>query len=116
MRYWFVNKKGFISLYALTLLSITLLCSIYITSLITTQYKTQQFSYIDVYILHCIKTYLQQEEVEVIQESLQWKSYHITFTYEEEKAIVFLSKDNQNYQMVVYYNKDDKTILHYTYL
>lgn len=113
---WFVNKKGIISIYALTILSIVSVFITYITVLIQTQYVQKDLSYIDVYVIHHVKKTIekQDEDIEPFEEIKHWREYELKFHYEKNLVDVVAVSKKHMFHMQIQHDK--KRIIDYTYL
>lgn len=112
-----LNEKGFLSIYALFLLYLTIVC-------ISIQYgRVKTYSYVkkasiqqqDIFILQNIKNELLNKSNEELKSfTKSYKDTLISFQFLESKYIVQCS--NTPVQMIVYLNEDHAYISDYDYI
>lgn len=127
-RFLYAND-GFFSVYAMILLSIVLLFSIFLFSKIKTVYTLQKLSYNDIFVLHKVNSYLKHQPEEakdevneeqldntnITEENLFYNDAQIYIVYDEQEAICEVKDKYESFKMYIAYDKQEKKILKYRY-
>ena len=110
------NRKGFVSIYAMLILYITMMCvSIQFNRLKTYSYIQNIETEYDVFVLQSInkkiKNSLKDDEIDFKK---SYKGAMVSFQWEESKYNV--ECDNLSLKMFVYLNGDRSSIIDYKYI
>ncbi|MEG0330366.1 MAG: hypothetical protein RR537_06930 [Longicatena sp.] len=125
--YWSVNKKGFISVYGMLLLSIFLAFTILLTTIVETfstvlKKEYTQLAYIDLHIIKTIKAKIKEEttmpkettdDTSSTSETME-SFYHVLITYQYIDEKVYITY--QNHQIEARIDLQNKILMDYTYV
>ncbi|MEG2507278.1 MAG: hypothetical protein RR986_06595 [Longicatena sp.] len=125
--YWSVNKKGFISVYGMLLLSIFLAFTILLTTIVETfstvlKKEYTQLAYIDLHIIKTIKAKIKEEttmpkettdDTSSTSETME-SFYHVLITYQYIDEKVYITY--QNHQIEARIDLQKKILMDYTYV